>query len=56
MFRTVVGPSSELLLDGLGQEVAVDDGIGRDFIGEFGVKVLDIGSVGLEKEIVSYLF
>ena len=46
--RSVVTPSSELLLDGLAQEVvAVNDRIGRHLLGKFGIKVFRIHCIQL---------
>lgn len=55
LLRTVVRPASELLLDGLGEEVTVDNRVGWSFACEFGVKVFDVSSIGLEGKHVSGL-
>ena len=45
--RSVVGPSSELLLHSLGEHGSVDIGVSRSFLCELNVKVCVIKGIGL---------
>lgn len=45
--RAIVRPATELLLQSLGEDGAIDEGIGRSFLCEFDIEIIRVKSIGL---------